>query len=311
MLLFALGAVVAEAELPKSSYTRTMLKVSRSLPGETEEMKVRTSEGNFATLIVKKRDRSADSNNKSLEGKDNNSSTVRLDLLGSSSDQREDVKKSSEKAHVELIRAKINTDQRNESQLSQRIRESDYGNWSPVRASDDASSDVPYHNWRPVPLESPKAQEPTVNNVNGLLFARSFHQANNRQQKNLSNGQPTQYIYMQTNRALARTNIGANFGKNRDAKNVPPEVTVRTEIDVKTSAKRSPMTIDADGIPIIHGTRVPDEPIDKIQTWRNARVINNKLVTNSDPLELDASITKENYLENQRFENYFTNVNRR
>lgn len=40
---------------------------------------------------------------------------------------------------------------------------------------------------------------------------------------------------------------------------------------------RSIVHLDSDGIPVVHGVRVPDEESDKHQTWRNARVINGEL----------------------------------
>ncbi|KRT84260.1 hypothetical protein AMK59_2241 [Oryctes borbonicus] len=64
---------------------------------------------------------------------------------------------------------------------------------------------------------------------------------------------------------------------------VPKPVTIHSEdIFVKPPLDRkrgrSLVSIDSDGIPIIHGVRVPDDETDKQQTWRNARVINGELV---------------------------------
>ncbi|KAG4079260.1 hypothetical protein HA402_006983 [Bradysia odoriphaga] len=41
---------------------------------------------------------------------------------------------------------------------------------------------------------------------------------------------------------------------------------------------RSVMSFDSDGIPVVHGVREPDDEQDKKTTWRNARVINGELV---------------------------------
>lgn len=68
---------------------------------------------------------------------------------------------------------------------------------------------------------------------------------------------------------------------------VPPPVEIRSGMMyVKDEANASKkkgrnlqtMKIDHDGIPIIEGVREPDSAEDKVQTWRNARVINGVLV---------------------------------
>ncbi|XP_041763996.1 uncharacterized protein LOC121589286 [Anopheles merus] len=68
---------------------------------------------------------------------------------------------------------------------------------------------------------------------------------------------------------------------------VPPPVVISSDPvymkdggAVKTTHKRgrSMQEIGADGIPVVHGIRVPDDESDKRQVWRNARVINGELV---------------------------------
>ncbi|XP_056644289.1 uncharacterized protein LOC130450111 [Diorhabda sublineata] len=71
--------------------------------------------------------------------------------------------------------------------------------------------------------------------------------------------------------------------------NVPNPVVIRSEevfIEPNKNRKRSRSIDDVDddddddddgGIPVIRGVRIPDDPNDKT-TWRNARVINNKLI---------------------------------
>lgn len=65
---------------------------------------------------------------------------------------------------------------------------------------------------------------------------------------------------------------------------VPKPVTIRSgDIYIKppndrnVKKARSLMEIDSDGIPVVHGVRVPDDESDE-KVWRNARVINGELI---------------------------------
>ncbi|XP_058448252.1 uncharacterized protein LOC131428364 [Malaya genurostris] len=71
------------------------------------------------------------------------------------------------------------------------------------------------------------------------------------------------------------------------AANVPAPVVVNSDavymkdnpFGNKTKKKpRALQEIGEDGIPVVHGIRVPDDEADKKQVWRNARVINGELV---------------------------------
>jgi hypothetical protein len=81
--------------------------------------------------------------------------------------------------------------------------------------------------------------------------------------------------------------------REKKAINVPPPVYIRSSpMSIKGEQNRpenfwkrgrSVMHIDSDGIPVIHGIRMPDDESDR-QTWRNARVIDGILVPYDKPV---------------------------
>ncbi|KAL1506036.1 hypothetical protein ABEB36_005471 [Hypothenemus hampei] len=127
--------------------------------------------------------------------------------------------------------------------------------------------------------------------------ASNTHQEINSSLKFIPNWIPVSQVYYQPQK-LIRLDSVALIQNNSDSKQgsvrgniiesdriphvIPKPVNVRSsEVFIKNNdnkkRSRSVMQFDSDGIPVIHGVRVPDDPGDT-KIWRNARVIDGELV---------------------------------
>ena len=137
----------------------------------------------------------------------------------------------------------------------------------------------PYESYRFAP-HSPNDLK-SLNLINSFMHHVEQIETNQRQfgDGNMKNDRRPVHIPVPT--------MKVSEARNADGR-VPSPVTINSEtVYVKNQnggatkkgrALTSKMEIGPDGVPLIHGIRVPDDEADKIHTWRNARVINGELV---------------------------------
>lgn len=265
MALLVLVAVVtasSEASTPKPSYIRTELRVAKSMrPEDTQEIKVRSNNGGFAKIVVKKRD----SKTASLVPRTSAVYSVQPPIPGTYTATR-----------------------------LQPMGNAAQPKWAPFQQTSLMHSyDEPQASaYAP---SSYRFDTPKSESDNKLIHSFMEHIGQLEQAagaRGASSSRDYIKFYEPTN--SVRNTAGADNNKRNDLLTlsrsqqsfmVPKPVFITsqpvefstTDDNGKTKRGRSLMKIGGDGIPIVEGIRMPDDEQDKVKTWRQGRVINGEL----------------------------------
>lgn len=223
----------------KPTVTRTQLRVAKSLnPDDMQELNVKSNNGGFATILVKKRD-----------GKSTNIPP-----------QAEVFKFPDEKS-------KLHNDTYVPPTKLERVNQ-----WQPIQSRSQFAFPTTKSPYR---FAEPSNQQ-SLDLINS--FMKHVEQFDSKSRSFNSEAESLKNDRSPVNIAVASTKVPQSAAQFKVPSPVfisSEPVYVKGE-NVKRG--RSVVSFDTDGIPVVHGVREPDDEQDKKTTWRNARVINGELV---------------------------------
>lgn len=263
MLLMVVSAMAATSKPApmEPSVIRTEIRVGKSMrPEDTQEINVRSNNGGFATIVVKKRD----SKTASLVPRTSVVYNMQPTIAGTFSATR-----------------------------LQPVAGAAAPKWAPFQQTSLIHS---YEDKQPtayVPA-SYRFDTPKSNSDNELINSFINHISQLEQATGGRAASTRDFIkYYQPTNSVRSGASGENkrhdlltMSRSQQSFLVPKPVFVTSEPvefsasnneNAKTKRGRSLMKIGEDGIPIVEGIRVPDDEQDKHKTWRQGRVINGEL----------------------------------
>ncbi|GAB0086339.1 transcription factor SPT20 homolog [Sergentomyia squamirostris] len=231
---------------------RTQLKVSRSLnPDTMETINVRTNNGGVVAIIVKKRD-----------GKSTNIPPQSINAENGLSRDEARQRYYSSAGHSTILK-KVSNLSSSSPELADHVK------WTQTTPNSELLLKSGTYRFSHVTTPQEEGQ---INVINSFI-------------KHASQMTPPTAaipdVLHNNDRDAVRISILNSKTLNK-ARKVPNPVLVNSEPlyikDMMIKKRgRSMIEVGNDGIPLVHGIRVPDDEVDKVKTWRNARVINGEL----------------------------------